>query len=111
MKINITIEIDDKELKGLIFGEEKPKTKVDYVKAGDFRSRMAWERLLYMLNEIAAMYEVVTVADYLDITGERKPVYTDNKYGWTKQMIRDAKILSDDGRNYLLVLPKEIRLE
>lgn len=109
--MKITIEIDDKELKGLLFGEEKPKYKVNYSKIIDYRSKIAWERLLDMIKDIADKYDIVTMADYLDITGGRMPAYTDNKYGWTKDMIRDAKIISDDGRNYRLVLPDSIRFE
>lgn len=109
--MKITIEIDEKELKGLMFGEEKPTTKVNYSKVIDYRSELAWKRLYSMLKDIADMYELVTVADYLDITGERTPTYADSKRGWTKPMIYAAKIVSDDGRNYRLILPDSIPIE
>lgn len=110
MKINITIEIDDKELKGLIFGEEEPKTRVNYRKVRDYKGKLKTEQMLEDLKEIADKYGIVSLADYLEITGARKPVYTDNKLGWTSHMLNAASIY-DDGHTYRLVLPEPIEFE
>lgn len=106
--MKITIEIDEKELKGLGFKEEKEKPKVEYYRVHDLEGRTKATELLQNLEHIGFMYGVATVADYLDMQG-KKSNYTANKYGWTYNMIRrEAKVVSDYGLNWRVYLPEPI---
>ena len=98
MKINITIEIDDKELKGL-FEEEKPKSKM--VKYAEY-SKEEWDRnlklgiVLWKLHTMLDKYGLVSVADYKDILkveglSNELPSYRDEIFGWTEREIRDVR--------------------
>lgn len=97
MKINITIEIDDKELKSLL--KEDYEKKSNYMDKEIRKNIPIWsgeyrwfiEEIVSKLNEIMEKYAIVSVVDMYDVIREYDPVfsykgnYIDNKYGWTNK--------------------------
>lgn len=69
-----------------------------------FDTRADAVAVLESLTDILEEYEVVSVADMLELAGE-KPDYTDRKYGWFK--LGRAEIIGN--RNgYILSMPKPV---
>lgn len=64
------------------------------------------EDVLSRMDELVAMYGVVSVADLYDLVGVSGS-YTDNKYGWTD--IRNASVVRVKDR-YMIKLPKALPL-
>lgn len=111
MKINITIEIDDNELKGLLEGQDKPKGQVGYVKCLDVDSYVKASRLLCELKCLAKQYGFVTVYDYLELQ-DKNPEFKYYQFGWTEDIIlKESKLVSDHGLNWRVSLPKPILIE
>lgn len=111
MKINITIEVDDKELKGLIFGEEKKLKKPKNA----FRSGITYVKhdakcILNQLKEVAYEYGIAYVADFKNLTG----MYSypeDAKFGWTAYTLEhDAKVEYYRDGIYRLMLPMPVSI-
>lgn len=61
------------------------------------------EETLKTLKDIAEKYDCVTVADYYDLLGVQS-VFTDNSFGWTKEVINKAKITKSH-RGYTIKFP------
>ena len=71
-----------------------------------FDNRGEAEEVLYKMDELISMYEVVSVADLYDLVGIDGK-YTDNRYGWKD--IRNASVIhTRDG--YMIKLPKALPL-
>lgn len=69
------------------------------------------EDVIRMLDESCQMYDgFVSVGDLYDMVGlDHK--YTDNKYGWTRAMLRDADVVRVPGEGYLLKFPRPVPLD
>ena len=113
--MKITIELNEEELKGLIFGKEKPKDQPDARFGYDilYESRCIADGILEDMKEIAQKYEFVSVADFKDLsndfTGKEILVnYLDNKMGWTLDMIRTKAYIVRMRNGYALRLPNPI---
>lgn len=118
--MKITIELNEKELKGLLFGGIKPEKKVKYVPWDgimDYRSRQIADIVLYNLKTIAATYGLLSVADYKDVLIDKGVVdkkemcinYKDNVIGWLYDTIRDVEVVKcKDG--WTVDLPDPIEL-
>lgn len=74
-------------------------------------SRSEAEEVIQMLDEACQMYEgVVSIADLYDMVGLDRDKWTDNKYGWTRSMLKDVRVLRvPDG--YLLKFPRPVPLD
>ena len=116
--MKITIELNEEELKGLIFEKEEPKNQPDARFGYDilYGSRCIADSILEDMKEVARLYGFVSVADLKDLscalTGKETVVTpTDNKMGWTLDILNiDAHIVRM--RNgYALGLPKPLFIE
>ena len=121
MKINITIEIDDKELKGL-FEEEKPKIKtVEYKpnleKLGRFWSEEIARKVWHSMCILADKYGRISLIDYqdllvgMDLLTVRYIPIEDNDVGWDFETIyNEVKIVKCDcGWRLTLPEPKPLK--
>lgn len=75
------------------------------LKIGTFRSFYYADFILNRAIEIARLYGYITLADILELVGE-KSGYTDRKYGWTYSTISDGVIAPTDKETYTISLPK-----
>lgn len=73
-----------------------------------FGSRGDAEAVKYRMQEIIDQYQVVRVADYLELS-DRPSNYTDNNYGWTS--MDDVRIIRDRSGGYYLDLPRPMSLD
>ncbi len=82
---------------------DRPRAQLQYSYDDvTFETRGDAEAVLYRMEELLERFEVVSVADMLDLAGLSSK-YTDNKYGWTD--LRSARVLH--GRDgYRLDLPR-----
>lgn len=116
--MKITIEFNEEELKGLIFGKEKPKDQPDarFWYNILYESRYIADCILESMKDIAQKYGFVSVADLKDLscalTGKETVVTnTDNKIGWTLDTLNiDAHIVRMQN-GYALGLPKPMSIE
>ena len=76
----------------------------------DFDSRGDAEAVRYRMQEIIDQYQVVTVADYLEISGRDSRNYTDNNYGWTTNVM-NADIRRTNYGKYYIDLPQPMALD
>ena len=116
--MKITIELTEEELKGLIFGKEKPKDQPDARFGYDilYESRYIADRMLEDMKNIAQKYGFVSVADFKDLsnglTGKETLVKNiDNKMGWTLDMIRTKAHIVRMRNGYALGLPEPLFIE
>lgn len=73
-----------------------------------FETRADAEEVLYRMEEMLEHFEVVSIADFLEMSGF-KPVYTDHKYGWTRSNINGVRVERvRDG--YIIRLPRATNL-
>ena len=116
--MKITIEFNEAELKGLTFEKEEPKDQPDarFWYSILYESRYIADCILESMKDIAQKYGFVSVADLKDLscalTGKETVVTnTDNKIGWTLDILNiDAHIVRM--RNgYALGLPKPLFIE
>lgn len=75
-----------------------------------FASRGDAEAVKYRMQEIIDQYQVVRVADYLELS-DRPSGYTDNNYGWTTDQWYDVRIIRDRSGGYFLDLPRPVALD
>ena len=113
--MKITIELNEEELKGLIFGKEKPKDQSDARFGYDilYESRYIADCILGDMKDIAQKYGFVSVADFKDLSNEYTGVenmvyYLDNKQGWTLDMICTKARIVRMRNGYTLGLPNPI---
>lgn len=110
--MKITIELNEnevRELKDLIFGEEKVERYSTV-----FDSRFVYDKFMEFMMEIAKTYDVFRVADFKDMAGDEKPTDIDYKYGWTYEQLKNrTKTYTQYAENisYKLVMPKHYLLE
>ena len=71
-----------------------------------FETRGDAEEVLYRMEEILERFEMVSVADLLDMAGISGQ-YTDNKYGWKDLRSAHVERVRD---GYIIVLPKATSL-
>ena len=114
--MKITIELNEEELKGLIFGKEKPKEtlkkRFEY-DAPVYESRFIADDILENMKDIAQKYGYVSEAEFKDLSNgvtdiELPTLYTDNHYGWTLEMLRTRSHIVRVRSGYLLELPKPL---
>ena len=113
--MKITIELNEEELKGLIFGKEKPKDQPDARFGYDilYESRYIADCVLEDMKDIAQKYGSVSVADFKDLSNEytgaeNMVYYLDNKQGWTLDMICTKAHIVRMRNGYTLGLPNPI---
>lgn len=121
MKINITIEIDDKELKGLLFEEEKPKEETEIEHEWDvwFDTRFYADYFYGELCDLAKKYSQIDLETYKKFMNEEAyvdlPIHdNDLNIGWTFEDIKKAKITRSKkgyGYAYKITLPEPVRLQ
>lgn len=116
--MKITIELNEEELKGLIFGKEEPKDQPDARFGYDilYESRYIADSMLKYMKDIAQKYGFVSVADFKDLsndfTGKEILVnYLDNKRGWTLDMICTKAHIVRMRNRYALGLPEPLFIE
>ena len=116
--MKITIELNEEELKGLIFGKEKPKDQPEARFWYDilYESRYIADGILEDMKEIAQKYGFVSVADFKDLsnglTGKEILVECiDNNIGWTLGMICTKAHIIRMRNGYALGLPEPIFIE
>ena len=116
--MKITIELNEEELKGLIFGKEEPKDQPDARFGYDilYESRCIADSILEDMKDIAQKYGFVSVADFKDLstglTGKEILVnYLDNKRGWTLDMICTKAHIVRMRNGYALGLPEPLFIE
>jgi len=73
-----------------------------------FASRGDAEAVLYRMQEIIDRYQVVRVADYLELS-DQPSSYTDNNYGWTD--VSNVRIMRSRNGRYYLDLPKPMAID
>lgn len=73
-----------------------------------FASRGDADAVLYRMQEILNQYQIVSVADYLELSG-RSSSHTDYNYGWTN--LYGTRILKDRSGGYYLELPRPMALD
>lgn len=73
-------------------------------------SRAEAEEVLDRLEDMARRYEVATVANLYHLVGI-SGAYTDEKYGWTEQDLREANVARAGRSGYLLNLPRPEQLD
>lgn len=114
MKINITIEIDDKELKGLLFGEEKPKEKTEIEHEWDiyYDNRIWAENVYDLVLELANEHGKLSIDKYKKFLNESVPLADElRRYpkdvlmGWLLEDVQKARI-ARYRKGYKLVLPE-----
>lgn len=113
--MKITIELNEEELKGLIFGKEKPKDQPDVQFWYDIRyeSMVIADCILGDMKDIAQKYGFVSVADLKDLscglTGKETLVKNiDNEMGWTLDMLCTKAHIVRMRNGYALRLPKPL---
>lgn len=113
--MKITIELNEEELKGLIFGKEEPKDQPDARFGYDtlYESRYVADCILGDMKDIAQKYGFVSVADFKDLSNEytgaeNMVYYLDNKQGWTLDMICTKARIVRMRNGYTLGLPNQI---
>lgn len=116
--MKITIELNEEELKGLIFGKEEPKSQPDARFVYDilYESRCIADSILEDMKDIAQKYGFVSVADFKDLsdglTGKEMLVnYLDSKRGWTLDMICTKAHIIRMRNGYALGLPEPLFIE
>lgn len=73
-----------------------------------FESRADAEAVLYRMIETLNTYQIVRVADYLELSG-RDSNYTDNNYGWTSLDSVQIRRARDGG--FFLDLPRPMAID
>ena len=122
MKINITIEIDDKELKGL-FKEESTEEKVETEREWDvwYDMKCYAEYFYKELYDLAEKYSQIDLETYKKLMNyEANLLYNlpindgDYNIGWTFEDIKKTKIVRDRcgyGYAYRIALPEPVQLQ
>lgn len=115
--MKITIELNEEELKGLIFGKEEPKNQPDGRFGYDllYESRCIADSILEDMKDIAQKYGFVSVADFKEISNERAGVktvacYLDNTQGWTLEMLNTKAHIARMRNGYTLRLPNPLSI-
>ena len=118
--MRIIIEIDDQELKGLIFEDEKrqEKQETNYGRlwskgyGATFDNRYVPLTTLRDMKEIALTWGMCTLEDYKDLVDLKGPrTFTDHKVGWTFNMLCEALVKRDGLRCYIkLPEPVSVRI-
>ena len=116
--MKITIELNEEELKGLIFGKEEPKNQPDARFGYDilYESRYIADCILEDMKDIAQKYGFVSVADFKDLssilTGKEILVKNiDGGMGWTLDMICTKAHIIRMRNGYALGLPEPLFIE
>lgn len=116
--MKITIELNEEELKGLIFGKEEPKNQPDARFGYDilYESRDIADRILEGMMDIAQEYGYVSVAEFKELvnkcTGIDIAVYfLDKKQGWTLGMLVTKVYVTRMRNGYALGLPNPLFIE
>lgn len=116
--MKITIELNEGELKGLIFGKEEPKNQPDARFGYDilYGSRCIADSILEDMKEVARLYGFVSVADFKDLSNDftSKEIlveYIDNKMGWTLDTLNTKARIIRMRNGYTLGLPKPLFIE
>ena len=115
--MKITIELNEEELKGLIFVKEEPKNQPDTRFGYDllYESRCIADSILEDMKDIAQKYGFVSVADFKEISNERAGVkttacYLDNTKGWTLEMLNTKAYIARMRNGYTLKLPNPLSI-
>ena len=116
--MKITIELNEEELKGLIFGKEEPNDQPDarFWYNILYESRYIADCILEGMKDIAQKYGFVTVADLKDLSycltdKETRVTYTDIKTGWTLDTLCTKAHVVRMRNGYALELPKPMSIE
>ena len=86
----------------------RPRTATYNYEENVFASRGDAEAVFYRMQEIIDRYQVVRVADYLELS-DRPSSYVDNNYGWTD--LSTVRILRARNGGYYLDLPRPIAID
>lgn len=70
----------------------------------NYKSRRRRIEVLHSLREQANKYGAVSISEYNDLIGVES-VYTDCAYGWTTELLKDARIVATL-RGWVLDLPQ-----
>ena len=115
--MKITIELNEEELKGLIFGKKEPKNQPDARFGYDilYESRYIADYILRNMKNIAQKFGFVSVADFKEISNERAGVrtaacYLDNTQGWTLEMLNTKAHIARMRNGYTLRLPNPLSI-
>ena len=98
---------DERTTNRSLYNNSRPKTTYGYDEIV-FMSRGDAEAVKYRMEEIINQYQIVRVADYLELSG-RSVSYTDNNYGWTS--LDSVRIIRDRSGGYYLDLPRPMPLD
>ncbi len=80
---------------------------MEWINLGKAISRKEGKQILMYMKEIIDRYGYVTFADFLDLVGSKKAVYTDNRKGW--RSLKGARIsLFKKYGTYRIKLPESI---
>lgn len=115
--MKITIELNEEELKGLIFGKEELKNQPDGRFGYDvlYESRCIADSILEDMKEVAQLYGFVSVADFKELSNKYAGVktsecYLDNTQGWTLEMLNTKAHIARMRNGYTLRLPNPLSI-
>ena len=116
--MKITIELNEEELKGLIFGKEEPKDQPDarFVWYLLYKNRYIADSILEDMKEVARLYGFVRVSDFKELSNKYTHVniavyYLDENKGWTLEMLNAKARIVRRRNRYDLKLPKPLFIE
>lgn len=78
------------------------------VKRYYLKDHYAAEELLLRMREYAGQYDVILVADYMEMLGQPS-TFTHNSFGWTRTQLENVRIIPDAGA-YFLELPTPVQV-
>ena len=118
INMKITIELNEEELKGLIFGKEKPKDQPDarFMWYLLYKNRYIADSILEDMKEVARSYGFVRVSDFKELSNKYTHVniavyYLDENQGWTLEMLNAKARIVRMRNGYDLKLPKPLFIE
>ena len=116
--MKITIELNEEELKGLIFGKEEPKNQPDARFGYDilYESRIIADRILEDMLDVAKEYGYISVAEFKELVNQHTGIdiavyFLDKKQGWTLDMLQKKAYITRMRNGYGLGLPNPLFIE
>lgn len=83
--------------------EPRRSNRFDYDEL-TYASRGEAEAVLFEMEALIDHYDIVSVADLYELSGQPNPPWTANKYGWTS--LGGSRIRHIPGEGYIIELPK-----
>lgn len=116
--MKITIELNEEELKSLIFGNYEQNSQQDARFGYDilYKSWYIADCILGDMKDVAQVYGFVSVAEFKELVKKRTGIIIavsvlDKKQGWTLDMLYAKAHVSRMRNGYILELPKPLLVE